>query len=54
MIDSNFSKDYLRSIAGILDQLDLEPIAASSRMLLQAYTERSATGCSRAPWFRRS
>ena len=34
MIDTNFSKDYLRSIAGILDQLEQEPILTSARLLL--------------------
>lgn len=37
MIDAKFSNDYLRSIAGILDQLEQEPILTSTRLLLEAY-----------------
>ena len=37
MIETNFTKDYLRAIAGILDQLESGPIATSSRILLEAY-----------------
>ncbi len=37
MIDTNFSKDYLRAIAGILDQLESGPIMTSTQILLEAY-----------------
>ena len=37
MIETNYTKDYLRAIAGILDQLESGPIATSSRILLEAY-----------------
>ena len=37
MIDSNYTKEYLRAIAGILDQLESGPIMTSTRILLEAY-----------------
>ncbi len=37
MIEANFTKDYMRAIAGILDQLESGPIATSARILLDAY-----------------
>jgi D-sedoheptulose 7-phosphate isomerase len=37
VIDTNYSKEYLRAIAGILDQLESGPIMTSTRILLDAY-----------------
>jgi D-sedoheptulose 7-phosphate isomerase len=37
VIDTNYTKDYLRAIAGILDQLESGPIMMSTRILLEAY-----------------
>jgi D-sedoheptulose 7-phosphate isomerase len=37
VIETNFTKDYLRAIAGILDQLESGPIAMSARILIDAY-----------------
>lgn len=39
MIDSAYTKEYLRSIAGILDQLESGPIMTSTRLLLEAYNQ---------------
>jgi D-sedoheptulose 7-phosphate isomerase len=39
VIESNYTKDYLRAIAGILDQLESGPIASSAQILLEAYDE---------------
>jgi D-sedoheptulose 7-phosphate isomerase len=37
VIETSYTKDYLRAIAGILDQLESGPIATSTRILLEAY-----------------
>jgi D-sedoheptulose 7-phosphate isomerase len=37
VIDTNYTKEYLRAIAGILDQLESGPIMTSTRILLDAY-----------------
>jgi phosphoheptose isomerase len=35
--ESSFTKDYLRAIAGLLEQLESGPVMTSTRMLLDAY-----------------